>query len=258
MAYKSNFLLFLLTFLFVSFTIQDEFNRKDEKGQRQGPWRGYFSTGSIRYEGNFVDDKPTGVFKYFYPQGQLRAELVHEPGEDAVQATYYHRNRSVLGKGKYVDQQMQGKWLFYNDQGVLVSEHHYQNGENHGVWKTFFTDGTIAESEKWVNGKKTGKLKRFYPDGSTYMIANYKNDLLNGEYMLFYPDGKPMLTGKYSDNINEGEWIYFTDEGQIQKRVAYEKGVIIEEKVFIETDDEAIPIRPGPSRHDQPWGPGGF
>ena len=254
----SYIILLFLVIPSLTFAMQDEFNRRDEQGQRQGPWRGYFSSGSIRYEGNFVDDKPTGVFKYYYPQGQLRAQLIHEPGEEAVEATYYHRNRSILGNGKYVDQQMQGKWLFYNEQGVLVSEHHYENGKNHGTWKTFFTDGTVAESENWKNGEKNGKLERFYPDGSIYMIAHYKDDLLNGEYKLFFPDGKSMLTGKYSDNLNEGEWIYYTDEGQIQKIVVYEIGVITEEKVFIETDDEAIPLRPGPSRHDQPWDPGGF
>ena len=254
----SYIILLFLVIPSLTFAMQDEFNRRDEQGQRQGPWRGYFSSGSIRYEGNFVDDKPTGVFKYYYPQGQLRAQLIHEPGEESVEATYYHRNRSILGNGKYVDQQMQGKWLFYNEQGVLVSEHHYENGKNHGTWKTFFTDGTVAESENWKNGEKNGKLERFYPDGSIYMIAHYKDDLLNGEYKLFFPDGKSMLTGKYSDNLNEGEWIYYTDEGQIQKIVVYEIGVITEEKVFIETDDEAIPLRPGPSRHDQPWDPGGF
>ncbi len=251
----------ILLFLFVpclAFAMQDEYNQRDEFGQRQGPWKGYFSSGSIRYEGNFVDDKPTGVFRYFYPQGQLRAELIHEPGKKTVEATYYHRNRRTLGKGKYVDQQMQGKWLFYNEQGVLISEHHYKNGMNHGVWKTFFSDGTVAEAEKWLSGEKNGKLERFYPDGSVYMIAHYKDDLLNGTYQLFFPDGKIMLAGEYSDNLNEGEWVYFTDEGQIQRRVFYENGVITEEKVIIETDDEVIPIRPGPSRHDQPWGPGGF
>jgi antitoxin component YwqK of YwqJK toxin-antitoxin module len=252
------FLFLLLIIPIVSSAFQDEYNRRDEQGQRQGPWRGYFSTGTIRYEGNFVDDKPTGVFKYFYPQGQLRAELIHEPGKEAVEATYYHRNRRILGKGKYVNQKMEGEWLFYNEQGVLVSEHHYEDGKNHGVWKTFFTDGTVAEKEKWVKGEKNGKLERFYPDGSIYMIANYRNDLLNGDYKLLYPDGKPMLTGKYTENINEGEWIYYTDEGQIQRIVVYENGVITEEKVFIETDDEAIPIRPGPSRQDQPWESGGF
>ncbi|MFN2396423.1 MAG: hypothetical protein ABR597_12130 [Bacteroidales bacterium] len=238
---------------------QDSYNKRDEKGRRQGTWRGYFSSGSVRYEGNFVDDEPTGTFRYFYPEEQLRAELIHESGKEAVAATFYHRNSEVLGKGNYVNREMHGKWLFYNEQGVLVSEHEYKNGMNHGIWKVFYPDDTIAEKETWENGAKNGRFERYYPDGSVYMVANYENDLLNGTYELYFPNGNLLVKGEYVDNLNEGRWVYYIEEGDVRKTVIYENGEVIDETILIEIkEEEAVPLRPGPSREDVPWDQDGF
>jgi len=235
-----------------------ETNQKDQLGRKQGLWRDYFATGTLRYEGNFVDNIPTGVFKYFYPQGQLRAELIHQPGEKAVKATYYHRNRAILGEGFFVDREKEGLWRFFSDEGILTLENFYQNGLNHGVWKTFYDNGRQAEHITWHRGVQQGLYERYFTTGAVQIRTTYENNQLHGKYEVFYLNGQPRVTGFYKNNIPDKVWTFFGQLGEIQKVVIYEEGVIIREEIHVKTDDEAIPLRPGPSIHDDPFSFGRF
>ncbi len=253
--------LFIFCFSFHSISVSQQpvrENQKDESGRRQGLWRGYFATGKIRYEGNFIDDLPLGVFKYFYPQGQLRAELIHQPGEKAVKATYYHRNRAILGEGFFVDQQKEGLWRFFSDKGILTLENFYQDGVNHGVWKTYYNNGRQAELITWHRGAQQGLYERYFITGSVQIRANFENNLLHGKYEVFYPSGQPRVTGYYNNNVSDKVWTFLSQRGEIQKIIVYEEGTVIREDIYIKTDDEAIPLRPGPSIHDDPFSIGRF
>ncbi len=258
--FNLSLLLLCLTLLLQANAYAGEFNKKDEQGRRQGEWRGYFASGALRYEGQFVNNEPIGVFTYYYPQGGVRAELIHEKGEEAVKATYYHRNRrqSIMGEGFFVNQKMNGLWRFFNEQGVLLAEHFYHEGENHGVWKTYYDNGTLAEMQTWHRGEQQGPMERYFPDGTLYMRAHYENNLLNGAYEIYHVNGQLSLQGVYRDDLNENTWTYYTPNGEIIRKVTYKDGMIVHEEVLLDLEEEAIPLRPGPSRHDTPWDMNGF
>ncbi len=250
------FSVILLFAFFQTFSQQHEFNQKDDQGLKQGKWRGYFESGGLRYEGQFVDDQPRGVFKYYYPQGELRAELVHQPGEEAVKATYYHKNQQIFGEGFFIDKEKDGLWRFFTDEGILIADNYYQNGLNHGVWKSYFDDGKLAEIQTWHQGEQTGLYERYYTNQNVYIRAQYKKGDLDGKYEIFYEDGKPMVIGYYASNINDKIWTYYAQSGDIEKKIIYDEGEILKEEVFIEKeDDEALPLRPGPSKFDNIMSP---
>ena len=47
-------------------------NQTDNQGRKQGHWVKTDKQGAVIYEGDFVDDKETGTFTYFYPDGSVR------------------------------------------------------------------------------------------------------------------------------------------------------------------------------------------
>jgi len=222
-----------------------QYNQTDDLGQRQGPWRGYFSGGTIRYEGQFSDGKPVGLFRYFYPEGELRTELIHEKGEKPVKATLYHRNGNILGEGFFVDQSKEGLWRYFSENGILIAENYYQDNKNHGVWKTFYPQGEIGEIVTWHRGEKNGAWEKYLPDGTLLLKANFQNDKLNGKYQLFHRNKQVMVSGQYKDDNRDETWVYFTEAGELEKRVTYDKGTLVKEEIFIERIEPDIPISPG-------------
>ena len=65
--------LILLIFLIYSCaTAQNEFN---SKGERSGIWFGYHDDGGVKYSGEFIDGKESGIFKYYDYNGNLVIQL---------------------------------------------------------------------------------------------------------------------------------------------------------------------------------------
>lgn len=228
-----------------AFSQQPE-NRVDDQGLKQGPWKGYFHDGKLRYTGQFVDDEPTGVFRYYYARGAVRAELVHEPGQDTVQATYFYPNGKILSTGFFAHQQKAGEWDYFSEQGVLVARNNYHQGVEHGVAETFFANGQVTERVTWQHGKKHGPWLHFFEDGSPRLVAGYHDDLLTGPFEVYYPNGQQVLQATYLDNFPHDTWRYYSQEGELEKEIVYDRGVVIEEQIYIEREEEeTIPLRPG-------------
>ncbi len=244
---KSMFLLpFMLVLMGMAVAQENNVNQKDEDGLRQGRWVGHFSNGNLRYEGNFVDNEPVGVFKYYYPDGPLRAELKHlEEEENMVKATFYHKNRQIMAEGFFDNRKKQGLWRFFNRQGRLMAENYYHQDENHGVWKAYYPSGQLAEKVTWHYGEKEGPWKRFFESGIPRLITNHQNDKLSGDYELFYDNGNAALKAFHKENQPHQTWKYYSPAGELEKVIEYDMGKILDRTVYIERDEEeTIPLYP--------------
>ncbi len=159
----------------------DTINQYNKNGKRTGYWRDKFEKGGLRYEGFFVDGKPVGTFKYYFPGGRLRAELIHQEKDNSVQATLFYRSGETIGEGHFVNQKKHGLWRYFNKRGDLIMKNYYHKGEKHGVWKKFFRSGELMEITTYHYGKKEGEWIQYYENGSIRTSAYYKNDKLHGE-----------------------------------------------------------------------------
>lgn len=66
---------------------------------------------------------------------------------DGATLTYYFKNGKVKAKGRFVDEEMEGQWLFYRETGELWQVGNFQGNEKHGLWKRFDRNGK-AEYKK--------------------------------------------------------------------------------------------------------------
>ena len=58
--------LILLLFCIPFFTFSQSINNVDINGNKQGIWGKTYNNGLIRYKGQFKDNKPQGLFFYYY------------------------------------------------------------------------------------------------------------------------------------------------------------------------------------------------
>lgn len=67
--------------------------------------------------------------------------------------TYYFENGEIKAQGKYVDGNMQSKWIFNKKEGYLWQIGHFnENGEQHGQWVRYNQDGSIQQEKRFKNG----------------------------------------------------------------------------------------------------------
>ena len=67
--------------------------------------------------------------------------------------TYYFIDGTVKSKGTYIDEQMEGEWVFYHKTGKLWQVGQFKGNQKHGRWVRYSRDGEIEYDEIFNEGK---------------------------------------------------------------------------------------------------------
>ncbi len=67
--------------------------------------------------------------------------------------TYFYKSGPVKAKGKYIDDMMQGKWVFNHEDGSLWQIGHFKDNQKHGEWIRYDKKGKPEYHEHFVEGK---------------------------------------------------------------------------------------------------------
>jgi len=205
---------------------QEDLNKTDQQGKKQGHWIKKYANGTIMYEGTFKDDKPVGEFKRFNSDNTLKSVLIYSKDSRVSDATIYYPNGFISSKGKYVDQLKEGVWRFYSSgiNGCLINEESYSKSIKNGLSLKYYTDSTLAEKITYLNGVKTGEWIQNHPDGKIYLKANYVNGQLDGKFEAWYNNGKRQYSGSYKRNVRDGKWQMFDEKGTLKYEITYVDG----------------------------------
>ncbi|CAM3313458.1 tetratricopeptide repeat protein [Aequorivita lipolytica] len=169
--------------------------------------------------------------------------------DKTVQYVYDGSSLSLSAMGTMEgDEKQTGDWFYFNEQGRMVTEAHYDgNGERTGNWKWYNDHLELRESAIYKDGELEGKNTIFYPNGQLSIKAFYKDGELNGEYLYYnekgalkqkkyYEAGK--LTGTFTSYFSVGEEIpefiipYKEDEVQEKASEYYANGKLYSEIPF--------------------------
>ncbi len=207
----------LLSLLFSNnLCAQDNYNKTDKEGRRQGKWIDFHSNGQIHYKGQFKNNEPVGEFLYYSEDGNLFAKNKYSKN-GVMESEIYSPEGKLIAKGKYINKKKQDKWEYYSEEdGSIILEENYNNG--YLVGKTLaYLSGTqfVIEETEYVNGKKNGLYSRYYDNGVPMVEAYYVNDKLNGSYIQYYPNGIVKEEGIFKDGAKVGEWRYYDISGEL-------------------------------------------
>lgn len=202
-------------------------NKTDEKGRKQGYWEKIdpVSKKTI-YKGNFKDDKPQGVFTYYYKDmDSVRTKMEFRQDGKIGYAKLYYISGKLEAAGKYIGEQKDSVWNFYDAAGVLISTDYFTNGKKNGSSKVFLPDGKLAEEKKYKDGKLNGPFKQYYTDGKKVKAEGaYLNDNYDGKCSWYYPSGFSAAQGVYVNGVKKGVWIYKDKDGKVQSKEVWVDG----------------------------------
>lgn len=237
-----KYLLILLTYYYLfsaSLYSQETINQLDNQGRKTGYWRVLYDNGKIRYEGSFIDDKPVGEFKRYYPGGLIQAHLVYSENASVVYARLYHQNGKIAADGKYIDQQKDSIWNYYSYYGgQLTMKEDYKLGLREGESIKLYNNGGISERIVFQQDKRSGLWEQFYQNGSPRLKGFYLNDEREGEFISWTSDGKLSIKGNYKNGLMDGKWTYYDEKGEPEIVVEYEKGAMLPNKDIEKRQDE--------------------
>ena len=226
--------LLFITFSLVNASVSSLFaqlNEIDANGLKQGNWKKTYENGAIRYEGQFKDDKPSGLFKYFCKNGKLKATNNHLNDGISVAHHSYHENGKIKAKGVYKTQKKDSVWFYYNNAEILILEEGYKMDVLHGVQKLFYpSNGQLMEQRTFNDGLKHGEWLKYFEDGKKWLVANYENGELTGEFEMYKSDGKPELKGTYELGVRHGRWLMYNENGSVRTQDIYHQGAMTKQK----------------------------
>ena len=104
--------------------------------------------GNVRYKGQFIDNKPQGLFYYYYDSGELKAEKEFFHDGEAAATYFFYKNGALKSSGLYVRELKDSTWNYYNRDSVLIMSEQYLEGKLNGTTKTFYYDGARSEERR--------------------------------------------------------------------------------------------------------------
>ena len=219
----------------------DTFNNKDALKHLDG----YFLVSALendlnstynRAHGSIRKGLLNGLWTFWDNEGNLLETKTFDYGQISGPFSSYYINGQKLSEGQVIssdgDMIKNGKWLFWNQDGLLIEEVEFSNGIRDGItkyfsangkksaeilyqegtpwngeWVKWYSNGTEKELGNYVNGKKEGPWKGWYENGQKYYVIYYQNNLMHGVYTEWAEDGRLTKDITYNNDTPVSEYL---------------------------------------------------
>jgi len=220
---------YLLLFFILSFSTlffaNNEFGEPDDQGndtinqkiegKKEGYWIIYahmrnlsdYKPSSIIEKGSYKRSRKYGLWKKYFPNGNVMNEIVFKNGRASGNFKTYFANGNLEEEGFWKSRVYTGGFKRYHENGTLAQE------------KTFNSDG-----------KTNGTVKYFYENGQEELVFTTVNGVENGEATRYYPNGdvKEVLSFDSNGNMQKREVKKRVNPALKEKRDEASSGVIAE------------------------------
>lgn len=220
---------YFILFFFISHLLgAQEINQIDSQGRKQGDWKKYYpSNDGLFYEGQFKDDKPYGVFKHYYEEGELKSKTYYLDG--LVRSEVYYPKGGLMAKGNFVDKKKDSTWTYFDEAGWISMREDYKSGLREGKSISYYPDGSIAMDKQFLSDKETGPFKQYFSNGKVEMEGEYLGGNYNGQVTNYYDSGKKMHYGEFINGKRNGMWVFYNADGSVRSMIHYKNGIVNKE-----------------------------
>lgn len=111
-----------------------------------------------------------------YPDGSPKRICVYKgSGEDKqlIRETTYYPNKKLQMDGTYKNNQRDGQWIYWYENGSKWSEGFFREGKNDGKRITYFENGRIRYEAYYKEGIRVGKWRFFNEKGQSLQETDY-------------------------------------------------------------------------------------
>ncbi len=163
-----------------------------------GVWRDYYTNGKLKAEMHYAAGVPQGEFCCFHANGtpklagvilRTNPETSAEPYVYDGELTGWHENGRKHFQRVYRNEQVEGKAFTWFAGGSLQEYAEYHKGLLHGHYQAWDQDGRRQQcDEYYVEGRRHGTCVRW--DNDVRVVADYRHGVPHGRLRGFDVDGK--------------------------------------------------------------------
>ncbi len=223
-AQKSNFI-----YESYDLFLGDTINRVQKSGQKQGRWiffgkdrKGWmnrmFKRDQVAEEGQYRDDKKTGLWKTYHATGKLKSEINYKEDVPDGKARFFNADGKIMLEGELDNHKLVGEYFVYDVNGNRVK----RKATAEPVDSYLELTGTISRSlGKVIPGVKISVERNDFEIASVTTGADgtFKLKLeLNFEYTVrFTKEGfgdQSLLINAYTSNISDTT-VYHLDDWKV-------------------------------------------
>ena len=123
------------------------------KGKKEGVFKIYFPNGQLAQFGMYANDRKSGIWEYFYEDGTRQQILDFGENEILVKEFWNEQGKQLVKSGN-------GQWFGYEREGFLKTSGEVLDGRKNGTWKnTISFQNMTTNIEKYKEGKfLSGKM----------------------------------------------------------------------------------------------------
>ncbi len=186
---------------------QDSTNVTDAEGRKQGRWVIYnkmkkpplpeFTDDQKVEEGKFIDDKKTGKWITYYPNGNMKSVITYENNRPNGYATLYHENGKILEQGYWKNQRWVGDYKSYHENGEVQHEFKFNDqGKRDGKQAYYADNGQKIIEGVMSAGKEVGTWEEWYDNGDKRADKVFNEGTLDATKTVNYEPKKPIETAE--------------------------------------------------------------
>ncbi len=195
-------------------------------GQKNGHWRIFYqTTGTIKEEGQYINNTVHGTWTRYYESGSIKAETRYDHGLRSGLFKSYHENGVLESEGSFKKNNKIGEWkIYYNSSVLKIIAKYNDKGEVIDTWKSFYESGQVEQICPYVDGQIHGYCKIYWPSGQLKACGAYHKGQIDRHWKYYYENGVleregPMLNGKQN-----GHWTHYYESGVVKAKGSYING----------------------------------
>jgi antitoxin component YwqK of YwqJK toxin-antitoxin module len=181
----------------------------------------YHENGKVSEEGIWKNQRWVGMYKLYYPNGQLQHEFNYNTsGKREGKSVYYYENGEVAVEGVFTDGKETGVFKEYYENGETKAIKEYTGGlVNTNTLKEFELKNPVSASAKKAKPVAAAIVKN---DETTVDNKKSKGPL-NGHHVLYDKQRRVSKDGEFVNNVLVEGKSFIYDENGILIRIAYFK-----------------------------------
>lgn len=187
-------------------TNNDTLNQIDPAtGFKQGYWIVYNSIKKLPAypadakveEGRYTDSKKIGIWKMYYPNGNIKSEITYVENRPKGYAKMYYENGKVQEEGLWENNRWVGEYKAYHENGQLFYDFKYNNsGKREGEQKYYYENGQLMMKGEMKDGKEIGIWEERYENGDLRARKSFNEGTLDPENTEVYAPKAPVPAKK--------------------------------------------------------------